>query len=104
MDVPWRDLGAQHRDWILEGDAGWVSWSKSWPGKWYGVRTFFQWLESKSYKMHVRVLLSRYRAYTPCDVCDGARRKPEALLWRLGTRHNADEVLPATGRFRPRGV
>jgi excinuclease ABC subunit A len=45
---------------------------------------FFQWLESKSYKMHVRVLLSKYRSYTPCPACDGARLKPEAMLWRLG--------------------
>jgi excinuclease UvrABC ATPase subunit len=56
-----------------------VSWRKSWPGKWYGVRRFFAWLESKSYKMHIRVLLSKYRAYTPCTACDGARLKPDAL-------------------------
>src|SRR3954453_5328889 len=104
MDMPWRDLGAKHRDWVLEGDAGWVSWSKSWPGKWYGVRKFFQWLESKSYKMHVRVLLSRYRAYTPCETCGGARLKPEALLWRLGSKVDADAVLPPEQRFHPRGV
>ena len=91
-------------NWVLEGDAGWVSWSKSWPGKWYGVRKFFQWLESKSYKMHVRVLLSRYRAYTPCETCGGARLKPEALLWRLGSKANADAVLPPEQRFHPRGV
>jgi excinuclease ABC subunit A len=103
MDVPWRDLSDQYRHWVLEGDEGWVSWSKSWPGKWYGVRKFFQWLESKSYKMHVRVLLSRYRAYTPCTACDGARLKPEALLWRLGTRENADAVLPPGQRFKPHG-
>ena len=36
--------------------------------RWYGVRGFFQWLESKTYKMHVRVLLSRYRAYTTCPI------------------------------------
>jgi excinuclease ABC subunit A len=46
---------------------------------WYGVRHFFEWLESKAYKMHIRVLLSRYRAYTPCPACGGARLKPEAL-------------------------
>jgi excinuclease ABC subunit A len=101
MNVPWRELDEKHRHWVLEGDAGWVSWSKSWPGKWYGVRKFFQWLESKSYKMHVRVLLSRYRAYTPCTACRGARLKPEALLWRLGSKANADAVLPPEQRFIP---
>ena len=44
----------------------------------------FQWLEGRSYKMHIRVLLSKYRSYTPCADCGGARLKPEALLWRLG--------------------
>jgi excinuclease ABC subunit A len=103
MDIPWRKLDEKHRRWVLEGDEGWVSWSKSWPGKWYGVRKFFQWLESKAYKMHVRVLLSRYRAYTPCEACDGARLKPEALLWRLGSKANADAVLDSRQRFRPHG-
>ena len=41
--------------------------------KWYGVAGFFEWLESKTYKMHVRVLLSRYRSYRPCPDCGGAR-------------------------------
>ena len=52
--------------------------------RWYGVRRFFAWLETKAYKMHIRVLLSRYRSYTECAACGGARLKPEALLWRLG--------------------
>ncbi|MBM3391280.1 MAG: excinuclease ABC subunit A [Betaproteobacteria bacterium] len=84
MDIPWRDLPPEHRRWVLEGDDDWVSWKQSWPGKWYGVRRFFDWLETKAYKMHIRVLLSRYRAYTPCAACDGARLKPESLLWKLG--------------------
>ena len=49
------------------------------------MRRFFVWLESRAYKMHIRVLLSRYRSYTPCGDCGGARLKPEALLWRLGS-------------------
>src|SRR5581483_3161386 len=84
LDIPFRDLSDKHREWVLEGEAEWVSWRKSWPGVWYGVRRFFAWLETKAYKMHVRVLLSRYRAYNPCTDCGGARLKPEALLWRLG--------------------
>jgi excinuclease ABC subunit A len=50
----------------------------------YGVRGFFKWLESKTYKMHVRVFLSRYRTYKICPDCNGARFKEEALLYRLG--------------------
>ncbi len=83
MDIPWRDLPPEHRAWVLEGDADWVSWKKSWPGKWYGVGRFFKWLESKAYKMHIRVLLSKYRAYSECPTCGGARLKPDALLWRV---------------------
>ena len=80
---------------MLEGEPEWKSWRKSWPGVWYGVARFFKWLETKAYKMHVRVLLSKYRAYTPCEACGGARLKSEALAWRLGTRENADAVLRA---------
>ncbi|MGQ5491153.1 hypothetical protein ACUH78_20145, partial [Thauera sp. ZXT1-4] len=54
-----------------------------------GARRFFEWLETKSYKMHIRVLLSKYRSYTPCGDCGGARLRPESLLWRLGAGHGA---------------
>nr|WP_232767375.1 hypothetical protein [Geminisphaera colitermitum] len=49
---------------------------------WYGLKGFFNWLESTTYKMHVRVFLSRYRAYNLCSACHGARLQPEALCWR----------------------
>ena len=67
--------------------------------RWYGVRGFFKWLESKTYKMHVRVLLSRYRAYTTCPKCKGGRFQPETLNYRIvsparnGTREIA-RTLP----------
>jgi excinuclease ABC subunit A len=64
MEVAWRNLSPEQKTWVLEGEPEWVSWRKSWPGVWYGVRRFFKWLESKAYKMHIRVLLSKYRAYT----------------------------------------
>jgi excinuclease ABC subunit A len=98
LDTPWRELGAERRKWVIEGEGEWTK------GVWYGVKRFFAWLETKSYKMHVRVLLSRYRAYTPCTTCDGARLKTGALLWRLGGRELADTALGSTPRFRPHGV
>ncbi len=104
LDVPFRDLSAKQREWALEGEPEWVSWRKSWPGTWYGVARFFRWLETKAYKMHVRVLLSRYRAYTPCSACNGARLKPDALLWRVGTKEDADRVIDPARRFRPAGA
>ncbi len=103
LDIPFRDLSEKQREWVLEGEPEWVSWRKSWPGTWYGVARFFRWLETKAYKMHVRVLLSRYRAYTPCSACNGARLKPDALLWRVGTKEDADRVLDPARRFKPQG-
>ena len=98
VDIPWRQMKEEERQWVLEGEGPWDE------GVWYGVRRFFDWLETKSYKMHIRVLLSKYRAYTPCTVCGGARLKPEALLWRMGTRPEADRVLDPPRRFRPEGM
>ncbi len=104
LDTPWSKLTPAQREWVLEGEPEWVSWRKSWPGTWYGVRHFFAWLESKAYKMHIRVLLSKYRAYTPCTVCAGSRLKHEALLWRVGSKHDADAALHPALRYRPAAV
>ncbi len=79
VDTAWRDLTDAQRAWAIEGEGEWTK------NVWYGVRRFFAWLETKAYKMHIRVLLSRYRSYTECGACGGARLKPEALLWRVGT-------------------
>lgn len=100
-DTPWSLLTQAQRDWVLNGAPDWRG---NWQTQWYGVKRFFQYLESKAYKMHIRVLLSKYRSYTPCETCGGARLKTEALLWRLGTQQNADEVLAPARRFLPHGV
>jgi excinuclease ABC subunit A len=97
LDTPWSLLAEAHKRWVMEGEAGF---SGKWQTQWYGIRRFFAWLESKAYKMHVRVLLSRYRAYTPCAACGGARLKPDALLWRVGARGDAEVAL---GPHRPAG-
>ena len=89
LDTPWRDLTDTQRRWVIDGEG---DWNKK---VWYGARRFFEWLETKSYKMHIRVLLSKYRSYTECPVCRGARLKPDALLWRLGTHDiHALAMLP----------
>jgi excinuclease ABC subunit A len=77
-DIPWRDLDAEQKKWVVDGEGSWED------GLWYGVQRFFDWLEGRSYKMHIRVLLSKYRAYHRCPSCHGARLKDEALLWRIG--------------------
>nr|WP_241023392.1 excinuclease ABC subunit UvrA [Paraburkholderia sp. Ac-20340] len=100
-DTAWAELTQEQRDWVINGAPDWKG---SWQTQWYGVKRFFQYLESKAYKMHIRVLLSKYRSYTPCETCGGARLKTEALQWRLGTQENADEVLAPSARFLPHGV
>jgi len=57
LDVPFRELSARHQELVIEGDKS--------AGYW-GVQGFFQWLERKKYKLHVRVFLSRYRGYAIC--------------------------------------
>jgi excinuclease ABC subunit A len=54
--------------------------------------------------MHIRVLLSKYRSYTPCGACGGARLKLEALLWRIGTRPMPTRCCRRRKRFMPVGV
>ncbi|MCS6766286.1 MAG: excinuclease ABC subunit UvrA [Candidatus Protistobacter heckmanni] len=100
-DTPWGQLTDAQREWVINGSP---LWKGKWNKAWYGVRRFFDYLESKAYKMHIRVLLSKYRSYTPCTVCAGARLKTEALLWRLGSKENADAVLSPAQRFLPQGV
>lgn len=94
VDTPWRDLTTEQRDWIWRGDR------PRRRGAWYGLDRFFAWLERRSYRMHIRVLLSRYRSYDRCKSCGGSRLKPDALLWRLGTVQDAADAMDLSRRFR----
>ena len=100
-DTAWAQLTPAQHDWVIEGSPHWTG---NWNKQWYGVRRFFGYLESKAYKMHIRVLLSKYRSYTPCGACGGARLKLEALQWRIGAKADADAVLPPAQRFMPVGT
>ena len=100
-DTAWAQLTAAQKSWVIDGSP---NWNGKWNQQWYGIRRFFEYLESKAYKMHIRVLLSKYRSYTPCGDCGGARLKTESLLWRLGTQDGADAVLDPANRFLPKGV
>jgi excinuclease ABC subunit A len=94
VDVPWRELDRAQRAWVIDGEGSWRQ------RKWYGVARFFAWLESKAYKMHVRVLLSKYRSYDACPACFGARLKPTSLYWRLGSLADVAAVGAPERRFR----
>ncbi|WP_374522486.1 excinuclease ABC subunit UvrA [Hydrogenophaga sp.] len=100
-DTPWAKLTPEQQHWVLHGSP---QWNGKWNQQWYGVDRFFEYLESKAYKMHIRVLLSKYRSYTECPVCRGARLKHHSLLWRIGTKAQADAVLPPAQRYLPQGV
>jgi excinuclease ABC subunit A len=100
-DTPWNKLTPEHQHWVVNGSP---SWNGKWNQHWFGIKRFFEYLETKSYKMHIRVLLSKYRSYTPCGTCAGARLKTESLLWRIGSQEDALAVLDPAKRFLPVGV
>jgi excinuclease ABC subunit A len=94
LDVPWAELQERERRWVLDGDPGYKAggWRR---GQWYGVRGLWKYLESKKYKMHVRVLLARYRGYDECPSCHGTRLRKEALAVRVGGKTIAElEAMP----------
>src|SRR5947209_13230565 len=78
LDVPWMDLTPEAREWVWSGagkDRSFVN-----------LTDFFHWLEGRTYKVHVRVLLARYRSYEPCPECLGTRLRPGAVAVRLEER------------------
>ena len=94
VDVPWAKLPAKWKKWVWDGETD--EWDS---GLWPGVADFFRWLESRAYKLHVRVMLSRYREYTTCRACGGARLRPAALAWKLvagSGKHDAASLAALT--------
>jgi excinuclease ABC subunit A len=76
LDVPWCDLDREQQKVIIDGE-----------GKFPGVRGFFNHLERKKYKLHVRVFLSRYRGYSMCTTCGGARLRIEAQQVKINGKN-----------------
>jgi excinuclease ABC subunit A len=102
IDVPFDELPKADQEFVIEGEkrSGDYTDEDYENNRWYGVHGFFRWLESKTYKMHVRVLLSRYRAYTTCPSCHGGRFQPEALSYRI----SAETVVSAANRNNAGGT
>jgi excinuclease ABC subunit A len=107
IKCPFEDLSEYEQEWVYYGDRKtdnltpdeledlWQS------GNWYGVKGFFDWMETKAYKMHVRVFLSRYRSYTTCSACRGKRLQPESLCFKVNHKtlpelwsHSIGDLLP----------
>jgi excinuclease ABC subunit A len=78
LDVPWSKLTEEQRRLVIEGEGDWAG------GKYPGVAAWFKWLETRTYKMHIRVFLSRYRDYVPCTTCSGARLNATARTYHVG--------------------
>ena len=87
INVPFEELPKADQDFVINGEkrSGEYTDDDYENDRWYGVRGFFRWLESQVYKMHMRVLLSRYRAYTTCPKCNGGRFQPEALNYKISS-------------------
>jgi excinuclease ABC subunit A len=81
VDVPYSELTDEQRRLIIEGVP---------EREFGGLNGFFRWLERRKYKMHLRVFLSRWRSYSPCPACGGARLRPEALAVRVSGKSFAD--------------
>jgi excinuclease ABC subunit A len=84
LDVPWAELEPEQQELLLDGDE-----------KFLGVRGFFEYLERKKYKLHVRVFLSRYRGYSICPECRGSRLRLEARQVKINGK-NICEVCSMT--------
>jgi excinuclease ABC subunit A len=76
LDMAWIDMAEEHRNKVLNGE-----------GKFLGVRGFFNHLERKKYKLHVRVFLSRYRGYSLCSACTGTRLRLEARQVKINGKN-----------------
>jgi excinuclease ABC subunit A len=81
LDVPFAELTAEQIEIIRDGVP---------ERKFGGLVGFFNWLERRKYKMHIRVFLSRWRSYYPCTACGGLRLKPEALAVRIAGKNIAE--------------
>jgi len=90
LDVPWIDLPEEQQNLVLKGE-----------GRYPGVRGFFNHLERKKYKLHVRVFLSRYRGYSTCPECGGTRQRTEARQVKINGRNICEiSALTVEDAFR----
>ena len=92
MDTPWQDLTADLQELLLYGDQ---RTSNSGGSGFHGIYGFFAEMERKKYKLHVRVMLSKYRGYATCPECRGQRLRAEARSVRISGK-NICEVSALT--------
>ena len=83
-DVSWYDMTPDQQAFVLNGN-----------GSFAGVHRFFALMETKKYKLHVRVMLSKYRGYASCPECKGQRLRAEARAVRIGRGSDAKNICDA---------
>ena len=81
LNTPFKDLSDEQVNLLRKGF-----------GDFIGIDNFFEKLENKTYKMHIRVLLSRYRGYSTCSACKGSRLRREALQVKIDDKSIYDVV------------
>ena len=86
VDVPFATLSDTQQHDIIDGHK-----------RFEGIRGWFRWLETKTYRMYVRIFLAKYRSYVPCASCQGTRLKPESLLTRIGGKNIAQIYATSVG-------
>jgi excinuclease ABC subunit A len=86
LNVPFAQLSETHKQYIINGHKDFE-----------GIREWFRWVESRSYRMHVRIFLAKYRSYVTCTVCHGSRLKAEALHTRISGKHIAEVYAMSVG-------
>lgn len=86
--IPFNELSDEHQQLVIDGDGDYNG------GGYGGIRPFFDWLETKRYKVHVRVLLAKYRGYYPCNACEGTRLNPLARQVSLVLNGQSPITLP----------
>lgn len=88
INVPFSDLTPEQVEFVMLGEPAYRKHKENGEevpegsGLWYGLKGFFDWVETQTYKMHYRVFLSRFRSYRTCGDCGGTRLQPESLFWK----------------------
>src|SRR5215471_18097794 len=86
-EVPFARLTARQRQALIDGDGG----------QYEGIRGWFAWLETRTYRMHIRIFLAKYRSYVTCTACHGSRLRAEALLTRIRDKDIAQVYALSVG-------
>ncbi len=89
VDIPYSSLTEREKKIVWKGF-----------GSFHGVKGFFEELERQTYKLHYRVMLSRFRGYTTCPKCNGSRLRPAAMNVRVAGKTIHDVVRMQIGEAR----